>query len=134
MSSVGERIKARRLELTWTQEKLAETAKISTGFLSDLETGKRNVSADYLLEIAQALGVTTDYLMIGDRSESKATNVSIPDALSDLARQENLTFSQTLMLLDMRRQIKAHRSNTQPADLEKFDWKKFYEAVKPFLK
>jgi transcriptional regulator with XRE-family HTH domain len=120
--------------LTWTQEKLAETAKISTGFLSDLETGKRNVSADYLLEIAQALGVTTDYLMIGDRSESKATNVSIPDALSDLARQENLTFSQTLMLLDMRRQIKAHRSNTQPADLEKFDWKKFYEAVKPFLK
>lgn len=134
MSSIGERIKNRRLELRWTQEKLAETAKISPGFLSDLETGKRNVSAEYLLEIAQALGVTTDYLMIGDRSEAKATNVNIPEALSNLARQENLTFSQTLMLLDMRRQIKAHRSNTQPTDPEKFDWKKFYEAVKPFLK
>jgi transcriptional regulator with XRE-family HTH domain len=134
MSSVGERIRSRRLELGWTQEHLAETAHLSKGFLSDLETGKRNVSADYLLEIAQALGVSLDFLMKGDSSQPKSVEVQIPAALSDFAKQEGLTFAQTLMLLDMRGQIVAHRSNTKSDDLEKFDWKRFYEAVKGFLK
>ena len=39
--SVGERIKARRSELGWTQELLAQKAGISKSFLSELENGKR---------------------------------------------------------------------------------------------
>ena len=131
---VGDRIKARRLALGWTQEQFAEKAGISKGFLSDLETGTRNVSAEYLLKIAQALNVTLDFLMKGDESKPKQREVQIPAKLSDLAKQKNLTFSQALMLLDMRLQIKAHRSNTHSDDLEKFDWDRFYEAVKQFLK
>src|SRR5258706_2956318 len=101
--TVGERIKERRLKLGWTQDKLATEAKISTGFLSDLERGERNVSADYLLEISHALGVTLDFLMKGDSSTPKSGNVQIPASLSDFAKQAQLTFSQTLMLLDMQR-------------------------------
>ena len=134
MGSVGERIRNRRQELGWTQEHLAEAAHISKGFLSDLETGKRNVSAEYLLEIAQALNVSLDYLMKGGGSQPKSVEVQIPASLSEFAKQEGLTFTQTLTLLDMRRQIVAHRSNTKPEDLEKFDWKRFYEAVKQFLR
>ena len=134
MNTVGERINARRLERGWTQEQLAEKAGISKGFLSDLETGTRNVSAEYLLKIAQALNVTLDFLTKGDSSKPDKTEVQIPARLSDIAKQKNLTFAQTLMLLDMRLQIKAHRSNTQSDDLEKFDWERFYEAVKQFLK
>jgi len=103
-------------------------------FLSDLETGTRNVSAEYLLKIAQALNVTLDYLMKGDSSKPKTGEVQIPARLSNLAKLKNLTFAQTLMLLDMRLQIKAHRSNTHSDDLEQFDWERFYEAVKQFLK
>jgi hypothetical protein len=33
----------------------------------------------------------------------------------------------------MRQQIVAHRSTTKKEDLEEFDWRKFYEAVKEFL-
>lgn len=134
MSQVGERIKNRRGKLGWTQEKLAEKAGISKGFLSDLETGNRGVSAEYLLEISQALGVTLDYLMKGDPAEMESTEVTVPSALSSFAKQEGLSFSQTLMLLDMRRQIKAHRSSSHSDDLERFDWPQFYEAVKEFLK
>ena len=134
MSSVGERIRNRRLELGWTQERLAESAQISGGFLSDLETGKRNVGAENLLGIAKALGLTLDYLMTGDESKPKSSEVQIPASLAAFANRAQLSFQHALMLLDMRRQIKGHRSNTQSDDLEKFDWQKFYEAVKPFLK
>ena len=134
MSSVGDRIKERRLSLAWTQEKLASEAKISAGFLSDLESAKRNVSAGYLLEISHALGVTLDFLMTGDTSKPKSGNVQIPASLSQFAKQAQLTFAQTLMLLDMQRQIIAHRSHSRTDDLENVDWTGFYESVKPFLK
>ena len=134
MSSVGERIKERRLGLGWTQEKLATEAKISAGFLSDLERGERSVGADNLLEISHALGVTLDFLMKGDTSKPKSGDIQIPAALSDFAKQAGLTFSQALMLLDMQRQIIAHRSHSKTDDLEKVDWKGFYESMKPFIK
>jgi transcriptional regulator with XRE-family HTH domain len=134
MSSVGERIKEQRAKLGWTQEKLASSAKMSTGFLSDLETGKRNVSAEYLMEISHALGVSLDYLMKGDSSKPVSREVQIPASLSDFARLAQLSFSQTLMLLDMQRQIIAHRSHSKSDDMEKVDWKDFYESMKRFLK
>jgi len=99
-----------------------------------LETGKRNVSADNLLSIAQALSVTLDFLMKGDSSKPKSGEVKIPASLVEFAKQEHLSFPHTLMLLEMRLQIKAHRSNSKSDDLEIFDWKPFYEAVKSFLK
>jgi transcriptional regulator with XRE-family HTH domain len=134
MSSVGERIKEQRSKLGWTQEKLAAAAKMSAGFLSDLETGKRNVSADYLMEISHALGVSLDYLMKGDSSKPMSREVQIPASLSDFAKQAQLSFSQTLMVLDMQRQIVAHRRHSKSDDLEKVDWKDFYESMKRFLK
>jgi hypothetical protein len=72
--------------------------------------------------------------MKGDSSKQKAADVQIPASLSDFAKQAQLSFSQTLMLLDMQRQIIAHRSHSKTDDLEKVEWKSFYESVKPFLK
>lgn len=132
--NVGERIRRRREELDWTQDRLATEAKLSKGFLSDLETGKRNVSAQYLLEISHALGVTLDFLMKGDTSRPKTGDVQVPFSLSQFAKQENLTYAQTLMLLDMQRQIIAHRSHSKSDDLERVDWRRFHESMKPFLK
>lgn len=134
MISVGERIRSRRLELGWTQDRLANEATISKGFLSDLETDKRNVSADYLLKIASALGVSLDFLMKGGDEKPVAREIQIPASLAEFARQQDLTWTKTVMLHDMARQIVAHRSHTQSSDKETVDWKKFYEAVKPFLK
>ncbi len=134
MYAVGERIKARRIELEWTQEQLAKESGLSKGFLSDLEAGKRSVGADSLLAIATALGVSMDYLMKGGVPETPKGEVHVPASLSQLARSLNLSFGQTLLLLDLQRQIIAHRSRSKSDDLEKVDWKRFYEAVKDYLK
>ena len=131
--SVGDRIKARRAELGWTQELLAQKAGISKSFLSELENGKRRVSADNLLEIARTLSVSLDYLMTGTTTEATQVEVPIPSSLAKFAAEERLSFRQTLMLLDMQKQIVAHRSSSKKDGLEGVDWRKFYEAVKEFV-
>lgn len=133
MNGVGERIKKRRTELEWTQDQLAQKAGISKSFLSDLENGKRSVSANNLLDIARALSVSLDFLMTGQASQDQKADVPIPAALVQFAAGEKLSFRQTLMLLEMQEQIVAHRSAKKKEQLELVDWRKFYEAVKEFL-
>jgi transcriptional regulator with XRE-family HTH domain len=130
---VGERIRKRRVELGWTQEQLCQKAGISKGFLSDLENDKRSVSAENLLEIARAMNVSLDYLMTGEASQEKPNQVAIPASLAKFAAEEGLSLRQTLMLLDMQKQIVAHRSAKKKEGLEGVDWQKFYEGVKEFV-
>jgi transcriptional regulator with XRE-family HTH domain len=134
MAVVGQRIKDRRTELGWTQEQLAQKAGISKSFLSELENGKRSVSADNLLDLARALSVSLDYLMTGrEKEEANAAEVQIPALLAKFAAEEGISFRQALTLLEMQRQIIAHRSATKKESIDKVDWRKFYECVKEFL-
>lgn len=133
MSSVGDRIKQRRLELGWTQDQLCTKAGLSKSFLSELENGKRSVSAENLLEIARAMNVSLDYLMTGKASQEQTSEVAIPSSLAKFAGEEGLSLRQTLMLLDMQKQIVAHRSAKKKDVLEGVDWQRFYEGVKEFL-
>ena len=134
MATIGERIKARRVELGKTQEEIATEAKITKGFLSDVENGRRNVGADTLLELATALRLSLDYLMTGELVETESKILAIPTALADFASKEGLTFRQTRQLLGMAQQIVAHRSNAEAKVAASFDWAKFYASVKQFLK
>ena len=133
MSTVGDRIKKRMAELGWTQDQLAQKAGISKSFLSDLENGKRSVSADKLLDIARVLNLSLDYLMKGEETGVKPAEVQLPASLAAFAEDEGLTFKQALALLRMREQIVAHRSTSKKEGVDKVDWQRFYEAVKEFL-
>jgi transcriptional regulator with XRE-family HTH domain len=132
MSAVGERIKQRRQQLGYTQDRLATQAKISKGFLSDVETGTRNPSADYLLRIADALEVSLDYLMKGG-SEPLNGMVSIPASLAAFAVSRDLPFSVVKAILEAKLQFVANRRDTVEDDLEKFRWAEFYDAIKEYL-
>lgn len=65
MISIGRRISGVRKERGYTQEKLAELADISIQFLSDIENDKKNMTVKTLRKIADALHVTTDYIIYG---------------------------------------------------------------------
>ena len=135
MNELGSRIRKRRKELTWTLAKLADEAKLSKGFLSDLENGKRkSAKGNSLASIGRALGVSTDYLISGD-NKLKETEVAhrIPVSLGIFAQEEELSYAHTMMLLQLRKQILAFRSVSKSEDLEQFDWKPFYESVKKHL-
>ena len=132
--ALGDRIKQRREELGWTQETLANQAGLSKGFLSDIENGKRGIGANSLLDIAQVLGVSLDYLMKGSEESPAMQEIEIPAKLAEFAKAAELSFRKTLLLLDMQRQIIAHRSGGgREDDLETVDWQKFFESVKDFI-
>jgi transcriptional regulator with XRE-family HTH domain len=133
MTSVGERIKQRRQELGLSQDALAQRAGISKSFLSDLETGKRSVGAETLLDLGRAMGVSLDFLMTGADSGDQKPEVQIPTSLATLAAEEGLSFRQALTLLQIQEQILANRKSARKNDLERVNWQEFYRAVKKFL-
>jgi len=64
-AEIGRRIKDKRISEGFSREKLATMSHISDKFLYDIEVGKKGMSADTLHKIAEALEVTSDYLLTG---------------------------------------------------------------------
>lgn len=62
---LGSRIAALRRESKMSQAELARQLKISPSTVGMYEQGRREPSADLLVEIAKLFGVTTDYLLTG---------------------------------------------------------------------
>jgi transcriptional regulator with XRE-family HTH domain len=136
MSNVGERIRLERQKLSYTQERLAIAADISKSFLSEVETGIRNPSAEYLLRIANALEVSLDYLMKGSVASSAdpaAKRIQFPSSLSDFAMKKGLPFNVAKSILEAKLQFVANRRDAVDDDLENFDWEGFYDAIKEYL-
>ncbi|MDE0125771.1 MAG: helix-turn-helix transcriptional regulator [Bryobacterales bacterium] len=132
MPTVGDRIREIREDLALTQEELASRAGLSKGFLSDVENNKRNLSSRNLLGIANAVGTSIDYLLRGHTAEQAITQdpIVIPPELSRAAEELNLTYSQTIDVLEAQRSIIARRSRTQLRKLSVNDWKNLHQAIR----
>ena len=132
MPQAGDRIKTTREKRKWTQEQLAEAAGISKGFLSDIENDKRNISSASALKIADARGISLDYLLRGESGERERQRrpVSIPPELSKLAEELELSYRETLTLLEAHEAVVARRSAKllRPSTVD--EWRKFYKAIK----
>ena len=89
---LGNRIRKTRMNCGITQEKLAEMVDISTNFMSLIENG-RNMSVETLVKIADALGVTVDYLLSDTMDlQSDKIMIQIAQNLSSLSDDEKLFF------------------------------------------
>ena len=60
---LGKRIRDERLLLRLTLEKLAEKVDKSSNFIGQIERGERKLSLETLVDIANALDTTIDYLL-----------------------------------------------------------------------
>jgi transcriptional regulator with XRE-family HTH domain len=64
MTSVSERVSRARHRLGWSQARLAGEAGVSRSHISMIEAGHLpGVTADTVRKLAQALGVTSDWLL-----------------------------------------------------------------------
>lgn len=63
--AIGNRIRLIRESQKKTRDKLAEEADISPHFLFEIETGKKSMTAKTIVNLAKALNVTTDFLLLG---------------------------------------------------------------------
>jgi len=59
----GERVRRRRMALGWTQQELAKATGIPYPTLSRIEHGEQSVHYERVVQLADALDVSTDYLL-----------------------------------------------------------------------
>lgn len=60
---LGTRIREERMKLRLTQEQLAEAAEVNESYIGQVERGEKNPSLETVVSVANALGVTVDYLL-----------------------------------------------------------------------
>ena len=65
---IGKRIRQIREEKEMTRDQLAARAEITSKFLYELESGKKGLSANTLLKLANALSCSCDYILSGVKS------------------------------------------------------------------
>ena len=135
MPTVGERIRQVREAKGWTQEKLADEAKVSKGFLSDVENHGKNISLDLLLRVATALGASVAYLATGERNRpGERKPIVIPPELSEAAEQLDLTYPETIDLLEAYNSVIARRSSRFKGTMSVKDWRDLHQALKNVIR
>lgn len=115
--TIGQRIKERRRELKITGSQIKEKTGISTGNLSEIENGKVLPSSAALIQLAQILDCSTDYILFGSAHSNAIPTAELPQTARQL-----LTYFQMLTADDqeellMIAQIKASRQKNREKNL-----------------
>lgn len=74
---IGKRIRNLREYQHLTREKLAEYADTSVQFLADIECGRKGMTTFTLYKLAEALHVSTDYIVYGLEKEKMDNKISL---------------------------------------------------------
>jgi transcriptional regulator with XRE-family HTH domain len=118
--TTGERIKQRREEKGILAVELARQAKISKGYLSELERGHAaRPSGKVLFEIANVLGTTVADLL---GEEIRPTSSTAPAELLAFAATANLPEEDVRMLANIR--FRGEQPRTED------DWRFLYESIR----
>ena len=64
-ATLGSRIRVARHAKDWTSQQLADAARLSKGFLSDLENDKTGPSVSTVTQLSDVLGVSVEWLVRG---------------------------------------------------------------------
>ena len=94
ISSLGANIKAARTVLRFSQRELAKSAGISLSHYSQIEAGKRVPSLEVFINISEALKVSPDNLVYGEKMTSHQD--AILQMLAGLSDAELLRIDQIL--------------------------------------
>jgi transcriptional regulator with XRE-family HTH domain len=135
MNDIGRRIREIRKSRGMTQDQLAAAAGLSKSFISEVENDSRNASSRNLLNIANVLGASVEYLLRGISlgaavAAGSEKVVSIPSQLALAAERLGLSFSETLDLLQMQQTVVARRGASAPKDLTVEDWADLHKTIK----
>lgn len=86
---IGKRIKIRREQLHMTQMELAEITDLSVPYISYIETGKKKLSLGTLINIANALSISPNELLMDHLSIiSEGTESDVLISLMDCTDKE----------------------------------------------
>lgn len=130
---IGQRIRQLRLAKGFTIQELAEKAKMSAGYLSEVERGGSALSAEKLAALAARVGTSVDYVLTGTSGpHHEASETRIPAGLADAAQTLDLSYAQTARLLAGKLSLVAARG-PEREEWTAQNWIDFYNKVEPYL-
>lgn len=88
LRNIGKRLCETRKLQGISQAELAERADLSVVYISNIEAGKKNISADVLLRLCSALNIPSDFLLRADLARSEQLNYSINTIFADCSEEE----------------------------------------------
>lgn len=97
--AIGARVKNFRRERNLSQEKLAELVDVSVPYMSNIETGKKKLSMQVLVNLSVALNATPDELLFGYTSAQEEKSYSSYEAIHKDLR--DCTESQAALLTEI---------------------------------
>ncbi len=77
LAEIGSRVRSRRTVMGWTLKEVAERSGISARFLSDLESGKGNISVARLANVARALDVPMTDLLPSENDDRAPPTIAL---------------------------------------------------------
>ena len=89
MVMLGARIAALRRASGWNQAELAKQLRISPSAVGMYEQGRREPSAQMLVQMAKVLGVSVDYLLTGmpGQEETESLDAMLRDRITSADRR-----------------------------------------------
>ena len=102
--NIGEKIRARRIELGWSQQELADKmGYTSKSTITRIEKGHNDVAQRNIAKFAEVLGVSIAYLMDWNEDPDYIAAVNDPSREELQLLIENATPSETAQLLQIAR-------------------------------
>ncbi len=93
--TLGDLVRKRRIELNLTQAELAEIMNVDSCYISRIETGARKPNLDSLKSFANALNVSSDYLL------GIESNIFLHNCVSDMEKVlQNLVEEDRLLMIN----------------------------------
>lgn len=135
LDTVGQRINYIRNEMGLTLEALADRSGLSKSFIWEVEQDRSGISGRRLLQVADALNASVEFLLRGGPApkEHEPSAIEVPRSLGELAEEEGLTYRQMMTLIEIEQSIVARRGGSPRAGKTKGEWRSLYQAVRPFL-
>lgn len=90
-AEIGSRIHKKRKKMGLTQEELAFRSGLSQSFLTCIERGEKGLGFDSIIRISQALGTSTDYLLMGIISKEESDYIHLLFKLMNESQREHAT-------------------------------------------
>ena len=78
---IGKRIKQSRESLGMSQKMMSDKMGISASYACHLEAGNRNMSLATLIKISNALNISLEYLIFGNKPNNEAVSSVMEDKL-----------------------------------------------------
>lgn len=105
--SIGERLRTARTAAGLSQGQVAKLLGVHRPTISEIEAGRRRVSAEELSQFAEIYGVGTDWILAERDSESDPSDDKILLAARQLSRMKDDDLNRLMKLVQMLKKPKA---------------------------